>query len=217
MRWLICALVFSMFASAPALADPPADEPNAAPASIGLDMIAEARADGVFELIPTEHLVGVRHARSGLVCRMDPANTNRLIIFPRAARGEDVACESVGARESITFYATRFPVATNLQEQMTVAAAAIRHRYPDAQACASIADEAASAGLPAYRSVAFMVAGADGARMYTRATIALLNGWAFKLRYTVLAPDDAAVQRAERSANLIWRAALTEIASPAGA
>ena len=53
--------------------------------------------------------------------------------------------------------------------------------------------------------------------MYTQASVALIDGWAIKLRYTALAPDEEGAQRAEAAANMIWRSVLSEIvARPAG-
>lgn len=196
-----------LLAAGPALADPPAASTDAA------GLIAEALADGVFEPALDDRMIAVRHPRSGLVCRLNPDNANRLMIFPRAARGEDVACESVGERASVTLYATRFSRPTDLDELMNVAEAAVRQRYPNAQPYAAADGVAADGILPPNRTLEFLVSRGDGARMYTRASIALLNGWAFKLRYTMLAPDEAALRQAEAASSLAWRAALGEIAA----
>ena len=64
MRGLLCTLAFAL-ASTPALADPPEAETD----SRGRALIAQASADGVFELESSapESIV-IRHPRSGLVC-----------------------------------------------------------------------------------------------------------------------------------------------------
>jgi hypothetical protein len=134
MRSLACALV--MFAAAtPALAQTaPADQQAAR------DLIATAQADGVFEPLSSDaNQIVVRHQRSGLVCRLAPGNTNRLVIFPQSARGEDVACDSHDTRQYVTIYATRYPFETNLEEQAAGAENAIRQRFPDAQPFAASA------------------------------------------------------------------------------
>jgi len=172
-------------------------------------LIAQGNAAGVFEPLASEQLIAVRHNRSGLVCRLQPANTNRLVIFPQAARGEDVACDTTDGTESFTFYATRFSFETSLDELMRGATQAIHQRFPDARELPS----PASAGgvLPASRSAHYMVTRQDGALMYTRVTVAMVGQWAIKLRYTVLAPDDEAARRGEAAAAALWNATLSEL------
>ena len=88
MRRLFCTLALSLMAS-PVFADPPAA--NVSPGAVGRELIARANADGVFELAATDaQTIVLRHSRSGLTCRMHAASANRLLIFPQAARGEDV-------------------------------------------------------------------------------------------------------------------------------
>ncbi len=212
----LCALALGLCIFTPALADPPEGEPTASVGSLGLELIADANAEGVFELVPAEHTIVVRHARSGLVCRMDPDSGNRLVIFPQAARGEDVACDSNDGNASVTLYATRFsfaePVA--LDDLAEAAAAAIAQRYPGARELPP-PPQSSGDGLPASRTAQFMVAReGDDAPMYTRATVALVGDWAIKLRYTALAHDAAAAHAAEQTANAIWRATLSEMLRP---
>lgn len=185
--------------------------------SSGDALIAEAHAEGVFEALPATQMIAVLHTRSGLVCRLDPGNTNRLVIFTQAARGEDVACDSTDGRATVTLYATRFSFDTTLQEQIDTAETAIRQRYPDARPYSATVAEAADTSAPASRTTQFLVSRSDGARMYTRACVALINGWSIKLRYTVLAPDDAAIQQGQLVSGQVWRAALNEIAATPGA
>lgn len=208
MRRLMCALAFTLAASGAAWADP---APAAAPGAMAAELVAQASAEDLFDVLPAEHLIVVRHVRSGLVCRMDPDHGNRIIVFPQAARGEDVACDSTDGRESITFYATRFSFDTTLQEQIDGAIAAIQHRFPDARPYSGALTTESS--LPASRSVEFLVSRVDGTRMYTRASVTLINGWAIKMRYTVVAADDDAIRRGEETSDAAWRGALSEIAS----
>lgn len=212
MRRMLGALALSLVLSASATAQE-AETPS--PAALGLDLIAQGNAQGVFELLPNEQLVVVRHGRSGLVCRLSPANTNRLIIFPQAARGEDVACDSTDGAESITLYATRFSFEASLEELLQGAVAAIEHRFPNARALpASV--EIASEGLPAQRSAQFMVTrDEDGALMYTRASVAFIGDWAIKLRYSVVAATPEAAQQGEIASGLLWTATLSELSREA--
>ena len=135
MRPLLCALALSLIALAPARADPPEGELNASPGAIADGMIGDADAEGVFEVVPDEHLIAVRHTRSGLVCRMDPAHANRLVIYPQAARGEDVGCESRSdSGEMIKLIATRYSVQATLDDQVRLTESLIRRQFPDARA-----------------------------------------------------------------------------------
>ena len=209
MRALFGALALS-FIAWPALADPPEGEPQASAGALGLELIADAGAEGVFETLPSPpRTIVVRHARSGLVCRMDVDHANRLLIFPRAARGEDVACETSADGETVVLFATRFSFDTTLDEQIRGAEAAIMRHYPDAQPyAATIALN--SDTLPAHRSAAFVVT-RDGARTFTSASVAQVGEWVIKLRYTTRAPDDAAARAAAGAASRTFGAALEEI------
>lgn len=212
-RWLGLALAFLACSAAPALADPP-DAPvqteAATPQALAAQLIASANAEGVFAYEPAEPKIGLRHARSGLLCRLDPGGANRLVIFPQAARGEDVACDSTDGRETVTFYATRYSFPTTLREQIDGAEAAIRRRFSNARAYPGGGDEADPA-LPASMSVRMFVTREDGARLYTRASVTMINGWSIKMRYTALAPDDAAARADEQAAGAAWRVMLTDI------
>lgn len=200
MRRLICALALSWIAIAPASAQ----DQSAARA-----IIAAAGADGVFEPVGAENVVAVRHARSGLVCRLDPAFTNRIVLYPQAARGEDVSCDSHGAGNVfVTLYATRFGFETTLDEQLAGAADAIRQRYPDARPLPATGD-VSEAGVPA-QSTHFLVT-RNGVQMYTRASVAQIGQWVIKLRYSAPAPDGAAAAAAEQTATALWRATLQEM------
>jgi hypothetical protein len=209
MRRLMCALALALIAS-PAFADPPRGEPRASSGAIGLELIADANAEGVFELLPSEpHTIVLRHARSGLTCRMSADAANRLIVFPQAARGEDVACETTAAGETIVLFATRFSFATSLDEQIAGVEAAVQRHFPDAQPYAATR-EIASDTLPPHRSAAFIVTRA-GQRTFTSASVAQIGDWVIKLRYTAPAADDAAARRAETTAGRTFAAALAEI------
>lgn len=179
------------------------------PPSAAQELIAQSAAEGVFEAIPSDDAVVVLHPRSGLVCRLRTEGANRLLIFPQAARGEDVACETRNERESITLYATRYSFATTLEEQIEGAEAAIRHRFPNAEAAAA-AMQISSGALPPHRSVQFIVH-SNGVRTYTRASVAQVGDWVVKLRYSVTAPDAAAEREGEIAANMAFATALREM------
>lgn len=204
MRRVLAALAVWAIA-APALAQ------EASVGSLGVELISRSDAEGVFEIIPSEQVIAVMHARSGLTCRLSRTNTNRLIVFPQAARGEDVACDSTDGREHVTVYATRYSFATSLEEQVTGASSALRRNFPNASALSGPASAAAAGGLPPSVSARFSYANAQGQTMFWRTTIAMVGDWVVKVRYQTLAPDAAARQSAERTADAIWRGVMGEL------
>jgi len=206
MRRICGALAIGVLALAPLSAH--GQQPGAPADSRASELIAQSSAEGVFEAQPSDQVIVVRHARSGLVCRLDPDNRNRLIIFPQAARGEDVACDSTDGTESVTLYATRLSFEVTPQQLIEGAVTAIRERFPDAREL-PLAD--APDSPPLVQSAQFMVT-RDGAPYYTRVTVALVGPWVIKLRYTLAAPDADAAQRGEAASNRIWNATLSELA-----
>lgn len=201
MRALLCMAALWL-GSTSAFAE---DAPQAA-----LDLIAGARAQGVFEAAPSEPgAIIVRHPRSGLVCRLGAGAANRLVVFPQAARGEDVACETTIDGVTIVLFATRFSFATSLDEQIAGVESAIRQRYPEAQRYEATR-EISSDTLPAHRTAAFLVT-RDGVRCFTSAHVAQIGQWVIKLRYTARAEGEGAAGQAEQAAIATFRAALTQI------
>ncbi|MGQ0532344.1 MAG: hypothetical protein ACT4OF_06590 [Caulobacteraceae bacterium] len=207
MRRAFCAL--ALFMAAPAWAQS-ASEPSAAPGSLALGLIAQSNADGVFEPLPAEQIIVVRHSRSGLVCRFDPTHANRLLLFPQAVRGEDVACDSEGEGQAIRLYATRYAFETTLEQQLQGAVLAVQQLHPDLRAY-SPATEIAADALPPHRTAHFFFNGRNGARLYSRVSVAVVRGWVIKLRYTTVAPDADAAQRAEQASGMLWNATLSEL------
>jgi hypothetical protein len=210
MRRVLASLAFCFAAFAPLSATAQETEPTASVGSLALELIAEGGAADVFEPLPSEQLIVVRHGRSGLVCRLEPDNRNRLVIFPQAARGEDVACDTTDGAESSTLYATRFSFEATLEDLIGGAVTAIHQRFPDARQLPPLTENSAP-GLPASQSAHFMVTRPDGALLYTRVTVAIVGQWAIKLRYSVVAPDEAATQRGQAAAAMLWNATLSDL------
>lgn len=209
MRQLLCALALAALSASPARADPPEGELQASPGAIATGLIGDSGADGVFEVYPSEHDVVVRHIRSGLICRMPEDHANRLIVFPQAARGEDVACETSDGRETIRVFATRFSFPTTLQAQIDGASAAIVRQHPDAHPI-NLSTAVALTGLPESRSAQFIISN-GGVRTYTRVSVAVINGWVFKMRYTAPAADDTAAREAAQLSGRFWAGVLQEL------
>lgn len=209
MRRLILAATFALFAT-PAFAQGTEAEPQAAPGSIAIGMIENANAQGVFDVVPNGH-VSVRHLGSGLVCHFtDNGDGGRVIVFPQLARGEDVGCDLNPGNASITLYATRYPFASNLDEQLTGAEAAIRQRFADARPTNAMT--ASDANVP-QRAAAFLVT-VNGAPRFTSVHIAQIGDWTIKQRYTQRAGTDAEIAAAAQAATAHFAATLADISSP---
>lgn len=217
MRQLVCALVFALIA-APALAQQtpvsstsPAAMPTSPAAATAL--ITAAEAQDIFEALPSDSQVVVRHTRSGLTCRMHSNWRNRIVIFPDAARGEDIACESTNGSTTVRLYATRYSFRTTLDEQINGAIAAIRQTAPDAHDYPPTVPQAFP-GLPVTRQADFLLTRAsDHAQMYSHISVAMASGWVYVLRYSAPAADAAAAHQGEVAAHTLWQSALTEVSS----
>jgi hypothetical protein len=208
MRRIVCAL--ALLFAAPVWAQESETPPE--PIAQAQHIIAAASAEDLFEALPSDHQVVMRHTRSRLTCRFDASWRNRIVIFAEAARGEDIACDSSNGSRTITLYATRYSFATNLRDQFSGAVDAIRRRFPDARDYAPGSAQA-SPGLPQTRSAAFIVSRPnDQAQMYTQVNVAMASGWVYVMRYTALAADAAAQQNAEAAAHRAWTSVLSEIA-----
>jgi hypothetical protein len=206
MRRLMCAL--ALMIAAPAWAQGTEAEPQTA--SGALELIAEGNAEGVFEARPSEpHTIVVRHERSSLECRMNVEAENRLVIYPQAARGEDVSCETTADGTTITLYATRYPMPTTIDEQVRGAEYAIRTRFPDARPYRSTVDIQAQ-GLPPHRTAELFIT-RGGVRYFTSATIAEVGGWVIKQRYTERAETDEAARQAELKSGLNFTSVLLRL------
>jgi hypothetical protein len=73
-----------------------------------------------------------------------------------------------------------------------------------------ITTDVVSEGLPPSRTLEFFVTH-NGKRHYTSVSVAIVNGWVIKLRFTASAPDDDAARQAELMAGVIFAATLNEI------
>ena len=224
MRRLLLSLAFALSA-APAFAQGTEAEPQAAPGSIAIGMIEQVGGDGIFDLVD-DGGVTVRHTRSGLTCHfLRNGDGGRLLIFapqvdparptepPAIARGDDVACEMVEGGAHVRYFATRYPFGSTLEEQITGVEAAIRRRSPDAVRYPGEATRNTDDGLPLRRTIRFIIT-QDGARTYTRASVARIGDWILKLRYSAPAPTDAAAAQADGAADLLFDGALSEIVNP---
>lgn len=211
MRFAAAAVALFLIA-APSSAQDTTTAANASPGAIGLELINTSNATGVFTLLPAERIIALRHAQSGMICRFDPEAANRLMLFPDAPRGDDVACETGDVNETVVLHATRYPSATTNAQQADLASAALLERFPGAQrwAPARVARRSAAPALPPHITRRYAVTLPDGRRAYARVAVAVLDEWTLKLRYTAAAPDAAAMAGAESTAAAVWRSALND-------
>lgn len=185
---------------------------HADPARDAASLIASSHADGVFTPLNATSVVSVRHAQSGLVCAMPPANTNRLILFPGAPRGDDVACDSTDGAATTTLYATRYPVPTTADEQLQRESTDLHHRFADARLFVPAQTDPADATSPTSVTSRFHLTLDTGAHAYSRISVAQISGWTLMLQYTAIAADDASVAAADHTAALIWANTVTQFA-----
>ncbi len=197
------ALAVLIFA-APAVAEEAARAtPIAAP-----QIIAAAGAADLFTPLPSAHGVRVRHAASGLVCSFD-ALGGRILVFPGLPRGEDVGCDRAGQYEAATLYATRYPQTLSLDEHVRNAIGSIHARFPNAQPLSP----SAAADQNASRTARFLINDEAGARRYTRVSLASVDGWVIKMRYTATIADDTALAAAEAASDQLWTETLASVAA----
>jgi len=224
MRSLLLLLALALSAP-PAFAQATEEAPQAAPASIAIGMIEAVRGEGIFEIVHNGQ-AAVRHTRSGLTCHFArDGGGGRLIIFepqrdpvrpdrePAIPRGDDVACEMNEGGAQVRYFATRYPFGSTLEEQLSGVESAIRRRDANATRYPGETLRTSDDGLPDRRSARFIVT-QDGARTFTRASVARVGDWIVKLRFSAPAPDDAAAARADQLADSLFDGALTEIIAP---
>jgi hypothetical protein len=155
--------------------------------------------------------VTLRHLGSGLVCHFaDNGDGGRIIVFPQLARGEDVGCDfNSGEGAAITLYATRYPFASTLDEQLAGAEAAILQRFAGARVTGVAVTDA---NVP-QRASAFLFTHNNTPR-FSSVHIAQIGDWTIKQRYTARATTDAEIAAAAADATARFAAVLAEIAAP---
>lgn len=212
MRFAFAALSFACLTLYAALSPAAAQTPELRDAAAS--MIARANADGVFAIEDGGALILVRHAGSGMACRFDPAHDSALTIFPEAASGsrfgEDVGCNTNTPTDFRTFYATRYGRVRNVDEALDYAVRQIANRFPDAREAPSADMPAPDQPLPDSRTAAFIVQTPDG-ELYTRVSVAVLDGWEFKMRYSTFDLTQIA------TGEMLWRALLADVLANAAA
>jgi len=154
-------------------------------------LIAKAGAADLFENVSKGAQAEARHTRSGLVCSFMAGGDARqqISIFPTPVpRGDDVACQLPSDHVGHTIYATRIPQVTSLDQAMGFSVGMIRSQYPDVKPFTGPAAEVAIQRddlkpPPAHHTARFILQAGDK-QYYTRVSVAYVDGWIIKHRYT---------------------------------
>lgn len=183
-----------------------------AAATLGVELISSAEADGVFELLPSEQLVLLRHAGSGMICTFDPNFGSRLFVAPGEPRGDTVSCDTEDAAGHFTLSATRQDEAQPIEAAMTETMEGIESWARDLQPLSATANSVApdQSTLPENRSLSFTFEGPEGAT-YGRAGVAITNGWIISMVYFAPVTDETAQALATNRSHMLWTSALAQI------
>ncbi|MEJ0059501.1 MAG: hypothetical protein WDM79_07995 [Terricaulis sp.] len=211
MRAWVCAFALWSITTSPLLAKE--EELRASPGGLAIGMLEHADAVDLFEVLPSEQ-IAVRHQRSGLICRFALEGDGRVIVFPGLPRGEDVGCDETSGNVSVTFYATRYPEPASVDALLAGGVQAIQARFPSAtpyEPTGAPDTSLSTLPLPENRSARFHIFLQNGSPMFTRVSVVLINGWAFKMRFTMPGSDAESMQAADARADREWAALLEEL------
>jgi hypothetical protein len=159
----------------------------------------------------------VRHPRSGLVCRWGQDQTTRVVVFRGAAipEGDNIGCDMsfAGGPGAVTLYATRYPVATTLEEQRDSALAAMLQRFPGAGRLPEFGRTSplwARFSAPAFLQANLAARGAlqqqgQDLDLFTGVAVAMVDGWVIKMRLT------APIRVGPVQADAYWAQALYDV------
>jgi hypothetical protein len=145
-------------------------------------LIAAAGAGDYFAEDSEGEVPAARHLRSGLRCSFEPhSKFNKILVYPQSGQppipaGDDVSCETSSVDFNVSIYATRYPFATTVDEQLGVAVSAIRQRFAKVRPYSGTAVEASTGGPPEHKTARFE-AELDGMKYFTRASVAMVGGW----------------------------------------
>lgn len=191
------------------LAAPLAYAQSTEPGIAGSELIAAANADGVFELLPSEQLVVVRHTGSGMICTFDPSYGSRLFVAAEGQRGDSVSCDTEDSAGHFTLSATRLTEARPIDESMSEAMDGIGGWARELRPLSSEAN-AAPGTLPENRSTSFVFAGPEG-DTYGRAGVAITEGWLISLFYSAPAATAEDQVIASQRSHMLWTSALAQL------
>ena len=197
----IVALLGLALAGAAPVAAQAAPQAEAKPATAAEIAEARSRADAIiaaaeagefFENITTTAAPAVRHKASGMTCSFGDDPRDSVHIYPtgpgRVPRGEDVSCSVRMMEAEHTTYATRYPDGHSARDDLGIAVAAVRQRWPDAHAHEGPIPVATRQGGPEVLAAAYDIKLNDRP-MLTLILTAKAGDWNFKHRATGPAED----------------------------
>jgi hypothetical protein len=160
------------------------------PAAVAQAALEKGGATEFFEIVPDPDFARVRHRASGLTCGWGPNDTGGVTVFPvtdGVVRGDDVGCVHETPFGVHTLYATRYPPRMTAKAALAEAVLGIRTRWPKAKAVrparASGIAALLATGMPPSQSAQFLINN-QGRTEMTRVTLAQIEGWTFKVRYS---------------------------------
>lgn len=209
MRFFSAALVAWAFANSAFAQEPP---PPPAPEQLdaySASILSAGHADGVFVREPNERVVALRHTASGLRCLFGVGSTGTVEVFPTeslgVAHGDDVGCDQDIGFGKITLYATRSATPITAEGAMATAVAALRALHPEMRAIrVDPSDLPITRPAPPSLTQYFAIR-QDGRNVLTRISIAEIDGWVVKMRFT------SEVPRADMIAEMTWRGSLIDM------
>lgn len=172
-------------------------EPPTAGAKAEAARIITAASAGAWFVDASEgDLPKTRHLHSGLVCGFDPGRPdNHITIYPANGptpipQGDDVSCETDQADFVVSVYATRYPAATTVQQQLAAAIAAMRVRFDKIEPYKGQAITVGGDKPQAHLTARFKVE-TGGRVLFSRVAVAQVGGWTVMQR--ISGPIDKAL------------------------
>lgn len=158
-------------------------------------LIKAAGAEALFVNEPHGSLLGARHLKSGLLCTFSPGDRiNRILVFeraePRLPRGDDVGCTSQVSGVHHSLSAARLgerggvdaALRRAVANLMTAAPNAVTYQGDHAEN-AEVDVDGRPLPLAEHRTARFVVE-RDGRKLFTRVSVAVVDGWDIKQRVT---------------------------------
>ncbi|NEX93142.1 hypothetical protein [Caulobacter sp. 17J65-9] len=198
-RSLLAALAASGLLGGAAQADPWIEHADTRAETDAL--IRKANAETLFVNEPQGLLLGARHTKSGLLCTFAPGDrTNRIQVYapaePREARGDEVGCVSEVNGVFQSLQAAR-GADGGLDDAFRRAVDSVKLATPFARTYegdhaqnAEVDLDGRPLPLADHRTGRFVVE-LDGRKLYTRVSVAVVDGW--RIKQWVTGPLDDAV------------------------
>lgn len=156
-------------------------------------LIREAGAESLFVSESQGSLLGARHTKSGLLCTFSPGDrANRILVFdkaePRLPRGDDVGCTTRVNGVYQSLYAARLGDRGGVDGALKSAVDGLITASPGAQVYqgdhaenAEVDVDGRRLPLAEHRTARFVIEH-EGRKLFTRVSVAVVDGWDIKQR-----------------------------------